>query len=126
MMGRSKVSTEPQDTGGVDRSAQKGAGGLKVLGNPADRGGQWPLALIRGVRTLTVADHIRRTVMIPNLIIRLWAATNSRLCVRDERGAGLVEYALLLVLIVIVCVAAVGVIGQSTSEPYSELGSSIG
>ncbi len=45
--------------------------------------------------------------MIPNLIIRLWAATNSRIAVRDERGAGLVEYALLLVLIVIVCVAAV-------------------
>ncbi len=64
--------------------------------------------------------------MIPNLIIRLWAATNSRISVRDERGAGLVEYALLIALIVIVCVAAVGVIGQSTQEPYSELGSSIG
>ncbi len=64
--------------------------------------------------------------MIPNPIIRLWAATNARISARDERGAGLVEYSMLLVLIVLVCIAAVGLIGESTSEPYSELGSSIG
>lgn len=43
----------------------------------------------------------------------------------DERGANLIEYALLLALIAIVCVGAVRSLGSTTSEPYSELESGI-
>ncbi len=41
-----------------------------------------------------------------------------------ERGASLVEYALLLALIAVVCIAAVGALGGATSEPYSNLADS--
>lgn len=44
--------------------------------------------------------------------------------VGSERGANLVEYALLLVLIAIVCVSAVTVLGQATSTPFSNLSGS--
>ncbi len=44
--------------------------------------------------------------------------------VEGERGASLVEYALLLVLIAIVCVSAVTVLGQATSTPFSNLSGS--
>ncbi len=42
-----------------------------------------------------------------------------------ERGANLVEYALLLALIAIVCVGAVSALGGTTSEPLSEIGSAV-
>lgn len=42
-----------------------------------------------------------------------------------ERGASLVEYALLVALIAIVCVAAVAVLGGTTSEKFSEIDSGI-
>ena len=38
----------------------------------------------------------------------------------SDRGASLVEYALLLVLIVLVCIAAVTALGGTTSASYSE------
>lgn len=63
---------------------------------------------------------------MPNrTILRLWAMSTARLD-RDERGASLVEYALLLALIAVVCVGAVSVLGDSTGEPYSQLGSRLG
>jgi Flp pilus assembly pilin Flp len=37
----------------------------------------------------------------------------------DERGASLVEYALLVALIALVCVVAVGVLGDTTSTSFS-------
>ena len=43
----------------------------------------------------------------------------------DERGASLVEYALLLVLIAMVCLAAVQFFGVGVSENLSRTGSSI-
>ena len=43
----------------------------------------------------------------------------------EERGASLVEYALLIALIAIVCIAAVTLLGQSVQEPYSELSSAL-
>ena len=39
----------------------------------------------------------------------------------DERGASLVEYALLVALIAIVCIAAVTALGSTTSEKFSEI-----
>jgi pilus assembly protein Flp/PilA len=56
-----------------------------------------------------------------------------RLCVpfvrarfgRSERGASLVEYALLVALIAVVCIAAVTVLGNKTSDKYSQVGSKL-
>jgi pilus assembly protein Flp/PilA len=44
----------------------------------------------------------------------------------DERGASLVEYALLVALIAIVCIAAVTALGESASSKFSEIDSGIG
>jgi len=52
-----------------------------------------------------------------------WIA--ARLHVDDERGASLVEYALLLSLIAIVCLAAVTFLGNSASNSYSRSTSSM-
>jgi Flp pilus assembly pilin Flp len=40
----------------------------------------------------------------------------------DDRGASLVEYALLLALIFAVCVVAVGVLGDTASTSFSSTG----
>ena len=39
----------------------------------------------------------------------------------DERGASLVEYALLMALIAVVCIAAVTSLGSTTSQKFSEI-----
>ena len=44
----------------------------------------------------------------------------------DERGASLVEYALLVALIAVVCIAAVTALGSTTSQKFSEIDSAIG
>jgi len=44
----------------------------------------------------------------------------------DERGASLVEYALLVALIAVVCIAAVTALGSTASEKFSEIDSSLG
>lgn len=44
--------------------------------------------------------------------------------VDSEQGASLVEYALLLALIAIVCISAVTMLGSATSRPFSNLGNS--
>ena len=43
----------------------------------------------------------------------------------DERGASLVEYALLVALIAVVCIVAVTFLGTAASSKFSTLGSSI-
>jgi pilus assembly protein Flp/PilA len=45
---------------------------------------------------------------------------------QSERGASLVEYALLLALIAMVCFAAVSLLGNSTSTRISGFGGSLG
>jgi Flp pilus assembly pilin Flp len=45
---------------------------------------------------------------------------------RSERGASLVEYLLLLMLIAIVCIAAVDWFGQSNSSKLSDISSRVG
>ena len=64
--------------------------------------------------------------MINRAMLRLWAATMQTSTDQDERGASLVEYALLVALLALVCVGAVSVLGGTTSEPYSQLGSQLG
>jgi pilus assembly protein Flp/PilA len=44
----------------------------------------------------------------------------------DERGASLVEYALLVALIAVVCIAAVTLLGNKSSSKLSSAGSAIG
>ncbi len=44
---------------------------------------------------------------------------------RDERGQGLVEYALILVLIAIVAILALAFIGTQLSTTLSSIGSSV-
>lgn len=45
--------------------------------------------------------------------------------VRNEKGQGLVEYALILVLIAVVVIAAVTTLGQKANNTFSSIGSSI-
>jgi pilus assembly protein Flp/PilA len=44
----------------------------------------------------------------------------------DEQGASLVEYALLVALIAVVCIAAITLLGNNASTKFSEVGGSIG
>ena len=53
--------------------------------------------------------------------VRAWLGTH----VRSEAGASLVEYALLVALIAVVCVGAVTFIGSSASGKLSSVGSSL-
>ena len=43
----------------------------------------------------------------------------------DDRGASLVEYALVLALIAVICIAGLRVLGTSTSTSYSRSNSSL-
>ena len=45
--------------------------------------------------------------------------------VKDEKGASMVEYALLVVLIAIVALVAVSIAGQEVSETFSEVASGL-
>lgn len=44
----------------------------------------------------------------------------------DDRGASLVEYALLVAFIAIVCALAIGVLGNTVNESYSSTASGFG
>ena len=43
----------------------------------------------------------------------------------EERGASLVEYALLVALIAVVCIAAISLLGTSASSKFSTVANSI-
>lgn len=43
----------------------------------------------------------------------------------DERGASLVEYALLVALIAVVCIIAVTFLGNSAKTKFSQVGSAV-
>jgi pilus assembly protein Flp/PilA len=45
---------------------------------------------------------------------------------RDERGASLVEYALLVALIAVICIVAIAFLGNAASSKFSTVGSSVG
>ena len=44
---------------------------------------------------------------------------------RSEEGASLVEYALLIALIAVVCLVAIAFLGTSTSSTFSQTGNSM-
>jgi Flp pilus assembly pilin Flp len=56
-------------------------------------------------------------------VTEIWLRLTQR-C-NDERGASLVEYALLLSLIAVVCITAVTFFGQATSNSYSSSASTL-
>jgi pilus assembly protein Flp/PilA len=43
----------------------------------------------------------------------------------DEAGASLVEYALLVALIAVVCIVAVSILGSNASSKFSQVGSAL-
>ena len=51
---------------------------------------------------------------------------NAISALKSEKGQTLVEYALLLVLIAIVCIAAVAIVGGKANNVYSNIGSRLG
>jgi pilus assembly protein Flp/PilA len=52
-------------------------------------------------------------------------ATYLRARFEDERGASLVEYALLVALIAVVCIVAIGFLGEEANSQFDDVGSSI-
>jgi len=57
-------------------------------------------------------------------MLRLWTAFQSRF-VRDEEGASMVEYALLVALIAIVAIVAIGLVGGRVSDKFDDVASSL-
>ena len=53
----------------------------------------------------------------------LWV---SSIADRGDDGASLVEYALLVALIAVICIVAIAFLGQSASSKFSAVGSSVG
>ena len=57
-------------------------------------------------------------------LVAVWTYLQSRFN-RDEKGASLVEYALLVALIAVVCIAAVTLLGKNASTKLDSVGQSI-
>ncbi len=57
-------------------------------------------------------------------MVRLWTAHQARFAA-DDRGASMVEYALLVALIAVVVIAAALFLGEEISEKFSEVGDTI-
>jgi len=57
-------------------------------------------------------------------MLALW--TKATTWMKEEKGASMVEYALLVVLIAIVALVAVQIAGSEVSETFSEIGSGLG
>ncbi len=53
--------------------------------------------------------------------VPLWKEVDVMLFYKKERAQGMVEYALIILLIVIVCVALITVIGTAVSGMYSKI-----
>jgi pilus assembly protein Flp/PilA len=60
-------------------------------------------------------------MMTPIRFFTAWVAAH----IDNERGASLVEYALLVALIAIVCIAAVTTLGRNANSKFSQIGSSL-
>jgi pilus assembly protein Flp/PilA len=56
-------------------------------------------------------------------MLALWTKVTT--WVKDEKGASMVEYALLVVLIAIVALVAVSIAGTEVSETFSEVASGL-
>jgi pilus assembly protein Flp/PilA len=54
-----------------------------------------------------------------------WKLQSLRRRIKPESGATLVEYALLVALIAVVCIIALGMLGTNASTKFSTVGSAI-
>lgn len=57
-------------------------------------------------------------------MLALWTKLVSRF--QDDKGASMVEYALLVVLIAIIAIVAIQLAGREVSGTFSEIGSALG
>jgi pilus assembly protein Flp/PilA len=57
-------------------------------------------------------------------MLRLWTAYQSRF-MKDEEGASMVEYALLVALIAVVVIAAALFLGTEINDKFSEVGATL-
>ena len=60
-------------------------------------------------------------MIVPIRFFTAWVAAH----IEDDRGAALVEYALLVALIAVVCIAAVTTLGKNSGSKFVKVGSSI-
>jgi pilus assembly protein Flp/PilA len=58
-------------------------------------------------------------------LLGTWCYVRARLNLGNERGASLIEYALLLALVAVVCIGAISLLGNSSSTKLSQAGGSI-
>ena len=58
-------------------------------------------------------------------MLSLWSKVQAWLALHEDKGASLVEYALLVVLIAIVAILAISFAGDQVSETFSEIGSEL-
>jgi pilus assembly protein Flp/PilA len=56
-------------------------------------------------------------------VIAPWV--KARINAKSELGASLVEYALLVALIAVVCIVSIGILGGKANDKFSEVGSKI-
>lgn len=57
-------------------------------------------------------------------MLHIWTAHQSRF-IRDEKGATMVEYALLVALIAVVVIAAALFLGTEINDKFSEVGNTL-
>ncbi len=58
-------------------------------------------------------------------MLTVWSRVQAWLALHEEKGASLVEYALLVVLIAIVSILAITFAGGQVSETFSEIGTEL-
>jgi Flp pilus assembly pilin Flp len=58
-------------------------------------------------------------------MLTLWIAAQNWVAFRDDRGASMVEYALLVVLIAIIAIVAIKFAGRKVSSSFSVIGSGL-
>ena len=70
--------------------------------------------------------HIIKGVPPMLQVFDIWVRARARAARREnEDGASLIEYALLVALIAIVCIVAIQFLGSATSSQYSQVGSAL-
>jgi pilus assembly protein Flp/PilA len=75
-----------------------------------------------GRSLLLVVPRACRRVLVLTVMSELAARWES---FKDERGASMVEYALLVVLIAIIAILAITFAGNQVSETFSDIGSAL-
>jgi pilus assembly protein Flp/PilA len=58
-------------------------------------------------------------------LVETWCRFRAQLARDDEKGASLVEYALLVALIAVVCIVAIQFLGTNASNTFSNVGSNL-